>query len=145
MVAQNRMCEHQPKTVTSNENATILWDMQISTDRDIKANRPDIVVKDHKEKICYILDISTPSDRRLAVKEIEKLSKYKDLEIEINRMWNMKTVVIPVIIGNLGMVRKTCDKWIKQIPGSTNIDMLQKITLLGTAHILRKVLSIKTV
>ena len=75
---------------------------------------------------------------------MEKLSKYKDLEIEINRMWNMKTIVIPVIIGNLGMIRKTSEKWIEQLPGTSNLEMLQKITLLGTAHILRKVLSIKT-
>ena len=56
----------------------------------------------------------------------------------------MKTIVIPVVIGNLGMIRKTNDKWIKQLPGTPHIEMLQ-ITLLGTAHILRKVLSIKTV
>ena len=81
----------------------------------------------------------------MALKEVEKLSKYEDLEIEINRMWNMKTIVIPVVIGNLGIIRKTNDKLIKQLPGTPHIEMLQKITLLGTAHILRKVLSIKTV
>ena len=137
--------DHKPKTVTNNENVTILWDMPISTDREIKANKPDIVIKDKKEKKCWLLDISTPSDRNVAVKEVEKLSKYKDLEIEINRMWGMKTTVIPIIIGNLGLIRKTCEKWTKQVPGNINIDMLQKITLLGTAHILRKTLSIKTV
>ena len=81
----------------------------------------------------------------MAPKEVEKLSKYKDLEIEINRMWNMKTIIIPVVIENLGMIRKTNHKWIKQLPGTPHIEMLQKITLLETAHILRKVLSIKTV
>ena len=137
--------QHEPKTVTTTKEATVLWDMPISTDRELKANRPDIVVKDHQSKTCYIIDISTPSERNMALKEVEKLSKYKDLEIEINRMWNMKTIVIPVVIGNLGMIRKTNDKWIKHLPGTPHIEMLQKITLLGTAHILRKVLSIKTV
>ena len=137
--------QHEPKTVTTTKEVTVLWDMPISTDRELKANRPDIVVKDHQSKTCYIIDISTPSERNMALKEVEKLSKYKDLEIEINRMWNMKTIVIPVVIGNLGMIRKTNDKWIKQLPGTPHIEMLQKITLLGTAHILRKVLSIKTV
>ena len=60
-------------------------------------------------------------------------------------MWNMKTIVLPVVIGNVGMIRKTNDKWIKQLPGTPHIEMLQKITFLGTAHILRKLLSIKTV
>ena len=56
------------------------------------------------------MDISTPSERNLALKEVEKLSKYKDLEIEINRMWKMETIVIPEAIGNLGMIRETNDK-----------------------------------
>ena len=111
--------------------------MPVTTDKEIKAHRPDIVIKDHKTRTCYLLDISTPSDRNLAKKETEKLSKYKDLEIEIARMWNMNTKVIPIIIGNLGTVRNTCEKWIKEIPGTSNIDMCQKITLFGTAHILR--------
>ena len=81
----------------------------------------------------------------MALKEVEKLSKYKDFEVEISRMWSMSTIVLPVVIGNLRIIRKTDDKWIKQLPGTPHLEMLQTITLLGTAHILRKVLSIKTV
>ena len=38
--------------VTENKEARILWDMQIHTDREIAANKPDIVIKDHKDKTC---------------------------------------------------------------------------------------------
>ena len=41
--------------------------------------------------------MTVPSDRNIALKEIEKKSKYKDLELEIQRMWHMKAIVIPVV------------------------------------------------
>jgi hypothetical protein len=37
-------------------------------------------------------------------KEAEKILKYKDPTIEIQRMWNVKTKVIPVIIGATGTI-----------------------------------------
>jgi len=33
------------------------------------------------------------------LKTIEKLTKYKDLEIEIEKMWGMETTTVPVVIG----------------------------------------------
>ena len=39
-------------------------------------------------------------------KEAEKILKYEDLRIEIERMWNVKTKVIPVIIGATGTISK---------------------------------------
>jgi len=37
-------------------------------------------------------------------KEAEKILKYKDLTIEIHRMWNVNTKVTPVIIGVTGTI-----------------------------------------
>ena len=46
----------------------------------------------------------------------EKILKYTDLTIEIKRMWNVKTRVIPVIIGATGTISKSFRKYISNIP-----------------------------
>jgi hypothetical protein len=66
--------------------------------------------------------------------------KYKDLIIEIHLMWNVKTKVTPVIIGATGTISKSLRKYLSSIPGKHDIKELQKTAILGTAHILRKVL-----
>ncbi len=87
--------------------------------------------------------MAIPSERNTSVKVTEKLSKYKDLEIEINRMWGMKTTTMPVVIGALGLMKKGLEKDTDKIPRNINIHELQKIALLETAHILQRVLLIK--
>ena len=139
----DRWYEHKPETGTENEEITILWDMQIHTDRELSANKPDIVIKDHADRCCKLIDVSVPADRNTSTKVIEKLSKYKDLEIEIARMRGMRTETVPVIVGALGLIREGMDQNLGKIPGTSNINELQKIVLLGTAHILRRFLSIK--
>ena len=51
-------------------------------------------------------------------KVTEKLSKYKDLELEMERMWGMKATTIPVVIGALGLIKKGLEKYIQQITGN---------------------------
>ena len=53
-----------------------------------------------------LIDIAVPSERNSSAKFTKKLSKYKDLEIEINRMWDMKTEAVPVVVGALGLIKK---------------------------------------
>jgi hypothetical protein len=73
-------------------------------------------------------------------KEAEKTLKYKDLTIEIQRMWNVTTKVTPVIIGATGTVSESFRKYLSNIPGKYDIKEIQKTAILGTAHILREVL-----
>ena len=62
------------------------WDTPICTDRTIAANRPNIVLKNKKDKTYLLVDMNIPLDTNTSVKTTEKLSKYKDLEIEVERM-----------------------------------------------------------
>ena len=53
-------------------------------------------------------------------------------------MWHLNATTIPVIMGALGMIRKGTSKNIKKILGNSKLQELQKIILIGTAHVLRK-------
>jgi hypothetical protein len=87
-----------------------------------------------------LTDVAILGDRNVIKKEAEKILKYKDLVIEIQRMWNVKTKVTPLIIGATGTISKSLRKYLSSIPGKHNIKELQKTAILGTAHTLRKVL-----
>ena len=108
--------EHKPQPVVEGDNVTLLWDFPIRTDRTMQANQPDIIAKDFKEKTCHLIDMSIPADQNIPVKEFDKLSKYKDLDIEIQRMWKLRTNTVPIIVGNFGMIKKGCQKHLDTIP-----------------------------
>ena len=85
--------------------------MQIQTDREKNANRPDLVIKNKEEKRCLLIDVPSPLKRiNSSVKVKEKLSKYKDLEIEIERMWGIKATTIPLVMVDLGLIKKGLEK-----------------------------------
>jgi hypothetical protein len=85
-------------------------------------------------------ELNNNNNNNVIKKEAEKILKYKDLIIEIQCMWNVKTKVTPVIIGATGTISKSFRKYLSSISGKHNIKELQKTAILGTAHILRKVL-----
>ena len=64
------------------------------------------------------------------------MSKNKDLGFEANKMWDMTTEIIPVIVGALGLTKKRLDKVTSRIPGNVSTNEIQKITVPGTTHIL---------
>jgi hypothetical protein len=73
-------------------------------------------------------------------KEAGKKLNYRGLCMEIRRMWNMKCMIVPVIIGATGMATKGLKKVLKAIPGKHSIDTLQDTAVLGISHIIRKVM-----
>jgi hypothetical protein len=56
-------------------------------------------------------------------------------------MWNMKCMIIQVIIGATGIVTKGLKKHLEAIPGKHSIESLQKTALLGTSYVIRKVIT----
>jgi hypothetical protein len=97
-------------------------------------------MRDNEEETCLIIHVAISGDRTLIKKEADKIPKYKDLTIEIPRMWNVKTNVIPVTIATTEIISKSFRKYLSDIPGKHEIKELEKTAILGTAHILQRVL-----
>ena len=127
------------KPVCEEGDVTVLWNQAVHTDREVTANRSDIIIKNIKEKTCTLIDVAMPADRNVQ-KEVEKKLKYKCLGVEIQRMWNLKCTIIPVIIGDTGIVTRSLKKNFETVPERHSIDSLQKTAVLVTSHIIRKVL-----
>jgi len=84
--------------------------------------------------------VAMPADRNVVQKEAAKKLKYDSLCIKIQLMWNMKHMIVPVITGATSIGTKGLKEVLKAIPGKHSIDSLQKTHILGTSHIVRKVL-----
>jgi len=111
--------EHVPKSVETSQGGkvTILWSQQVQTDRTIPNNKPDIIISDNEKGTYMLIDVTISGDRNMIRKEAENILKYKDLIIEIQRMWNVKTKVIPVIIGATGTISMSFRKYVSNTPG----------------------------
>jgi hypothetical protein len=112
----------------------------VQTDKTIPNNKPDIIIRDSEKGTCMLINVAISGDRNVIQKEAEKILKYKDLTIEIQCMWNVKTRVIPVITGATGTISKSFRKCVSNISGNHEVRELQKTAILGTALIFRKVL-----
>ena len=100
--------EHQPQPVTENENAKLLWDYIIRTDRVIPAHRPDLALVDKTINKVSLIDIAVPWHSRAKQKEQEKKrDKYQDLRIELRRLWDKPVEIVPLIVRALGTIPKS--------------------------------------
>ena len=72
-----------------------MWDFSIQTDDVVEALRPDLVVVDKKERICKIFDFAVPGDSRI---KREKIEKYQDLGRELQKICNVKAMIIPLAL-----------------------------------------------
>ena len=125
-----------------NDKCKILWDFAIQTDKEIEHRRPDIVVIDKEKRECKIIDIAVPGDQNIKVKELEKISKYQDLRLQVQKLRDIKATVIPIVVGAFGTVSEELENHLKSIGIPIVISCLQKAALQGTAFILRRVLEI---
>merc|ERR1712045_552932 len=103
-------------------------------------------IHDRKNRKAILIDFSVPYDMNIVKKTAEKITKYRDLEIEIKKCWKLNNVItVPIIVGALGTVSTDPLKYLKIISKNLNPNIVQKTALLGMANILRSVISMKTI
>lgn len=71
---------------------------------------------------------------------MEKVEKHQDLRHKLGGLWNVKTIVAPVVIGALDIVSENLACHLKTVEVTTKIELLQKEAFLRRARLLRNVL-----
>ena len=133
--------DHKPQDTHTIGNVDILWNKPLLTHNKFPHNKSDIVVHDRNFNICKFIEVTIPMDHNIVNATAHKLTKYKDLAIEIQRCWNTKEVtVIPIVMGALGLVLHSFSTNLARI-SNARTNVIQKTVLLHSANILRHILS----
>ena len=72
--------------------------------RTITNTESDIIIGGNEKRKCMLIDVTISGDRNVIKKEAEKTVNYKNLIIEILRVWNVKAKVIPVTTAANGII-----------------------------------------
>ena len=65
-----------------------LYTKTVKTNRHTPCNKPDLLIQEKESDKCLITDMAILSDYNFQKKATEKISKYVDLQIECERMWD---------------------------------------------------------
>ena len=86
--------------------------------------------------------MSVPPVAISLLRSLKNLANIKIWKLKFAKMWKMKTKIIPVIVGSLGIIKKRTQKNVNGIPGNLSLAEIQKIVVDSAAHILRRTLSL---
>ena len=73
-----------------------------------------------------LINVAFPGDRNVIKKDAEKIFIYKDLIIEIHRMWNLQAKEMPVITGANGTVSESLRQYLSNTPGKLKLRNYKK-------------------
>ena len=115
-------------------------DFELQTDHLFSAWRPNIIIiNNNKNRSCKIVDFALSADLRVKLKEREQRDKYLDLARELKKLWNMKVMIISIVVGILGIVTKGLVKGLEDLEIRRWVETTQTTALLRSARILREV------
>ena len=136
--------DYEPKKITTHGTIVIYYDYPIPIARHIEGGciKSDILVHDIANRTAKIIEVGVTNDTTLSLTEWKKTQKYQDLKNAIKNEWNLeKCEVIPVIVGNTGVIKKSLSSYLERIPGKLTTGGVQYEAIRGTVSILKRVLS----
>ena len=95
----------KPESTLVNETHKILGGVEIQTNHQISARRPNFVLINKEEITCQV-DFVFPVSHKVKIKETDKINRYGDLAREQKKLWNIRMMVIPIVAGAFGKVSK---------------------------------------
>ena len=75
----------------------------------------------------------------MKIKESEKIDKYLDFARELKKLWNMKMMVVPIVVGALETVSKGLEKRLEELKIRERTDTILTSDLLRLARIQKRV------
>ena len=82
------------------------------------------------------MDFAVPDDH----KETEKKDKYLNLAKELKKLRNVKVMILPIIIGGLGLVTKGVIQGLENLEIRGRVETIETTALLRLTRLLRRVL-----
>jgi hypothetical protein len=137
--------KYKPEKVLDSKDYKLYYDRAVITDQTIHHNRPDIILIDKKKQETILIDVAVPLCHNVETTWQEKINRYRELSIEIKRMWKQnKVTIIPLIISANGIVPRKLHDSIKLIGLQPNVYIeMQKAIILNTCRIVRKFLNLE--
>ena len=86
MTVPEKWYKHQPQVRIDIGDTNIMYDKKLITDKRARHNKPDIIIHDKSNQSCQIIDVAIPVDANVNKKIAEKLTKYKDLQIQLTKI-----------------------------------------------------------
>ena len=127
----------------------MLWNQAPHTDKEVTVNRPDVIIKNKKEKTCTLIDVAAvPAEGNVTQEEAERKFNtrvmYRDTR---NVEYEMSGFTVNYYrYYNLSHrnSNRSLKKNLEAMSRKYSVDSLQKTSMLGTSHIIREVLQSET-
>ena len=93
----------QAQTIQSNKTFTNIRNFTL-------VGSLDKVLINKKKSTCNLVGLAVPADNRMKIEESKKRDEFFDLDRRLKKPWNIKVLVIPIVIDVLGTITKSLEK-----------------------------------